>query len=374
MVKCLNDGGTLVTKFSIIDKDGKPATRKCHKFGKPDSPEYRRREFVGEATQQVYIRLICPVCTTRPLGSGPRGLLTEEECDEFEKNAAKYFKWKAGNKERKIRNEIEKEKNDIINGEILKNIGDANRARLLDPDDREELAKPVRESKAAELEKAENDILKSYEKQKPYREAVNKIRGERSEKKKTKGFIKELATPTKTYTDYLKTVLTPIYWSVAGLVISALTGNAGFFFAALCFGLSSMVPGPEVLGDIKAKADRIKAEYKTKIEKARADGENDEFIRNLIEEMKAEVELEKLAAENNAAGNVVNWGKIKIPIGQARALVAVKQFLRGTGFLIMVISLLLASSIIPLAGLAGLILGFVGYFIGFNPEREPDKK
>ncbi len=341
MVKCLNDGpdGRLIDKFLIRDLGGNAPARKCPKFGKPDCPEYRKREFVDEDTREVYIRLVCPVCTTRPLGNGPEGLMTEREYDEFEKKVSKYLTWKAGSKERRVKEELELKKNEIV-GKIDPYVS------IESPDYKKILAKELENRKTArDFGKAEFEIRKKHygsEEAKKWLEEHKEIKG--------------IPLPRK-YGKYISDIKPSLYWFFGGLISSALLQSPGFFFAGLFFGGSALIPEAEGTHQIQEKVKELKRDFDAEM----AGLKDPKARRERIERFKADIEMEKLMegmSHNLVTSGVARWGWTK-------------EFLKAAGFVILFITLLLGSRVIPFSGIIGLIIGFVGYF-SFNTERKPD--
>lgn len=177
----------------------------------------------------------------------------------------------------------------------------------------------------------------------------------------------KLELPTPTYTEYIKKAQYTLYWVFGGIVISAFTANPGFLFAALSFGFASLIPNPENIAAVREQAKKLKEEFEKKMATADEMEEGEEKSRQIdriTKTYEARVKIENLIAETRT-------GKDPRSIAQ---FLYFKQIFRAIGFLILVITLLIGSSIIPFSGLTGLILGFIGFFSFGGEQRAVDKE
>ena len=321
MVKCLNagPGGRVVNKWRIVDARGNPPSTRCPKFLRAD---YERVDELDPRTRQRITEFVCPEC-----GTGPR-VLYAKEVAEFQKDERALRKL---HEERLFQAELARIPSTIRRG-----------------------TKEYKKEEAKIKFRAKRQVFGEEEAQKWLRE-----------EEETRAQIKGLAIPTTPFTKYIKQVLPSVYFAVGGLVVSGLLGSPWFFFAALAFGLSVILPSPESIKAIHDRAEGIKRAYESSIKDARRRKASAEEIRNLIEGMKAEVELETLLAEADKEKNVIGLGK-------ATGIILAKESLKMVGFLILIVSLLI-NRVIPFAGLVGLIIGFVAYF-SISAERKPKEE
>ena len=315
MVKCLNAGlrGAAVVKWGIADQTSVPPTSRCPKYLTAD---YERIDELDPRTRQRVTEFVCPEC-----GTGPRPLNARE--------VAVFLK------DEKVLREA-------------RELALVNRQLSVLPTTLSTKERAKEEEKIRF--RAKRQLFGEEEAQKWLKKGTEE-----------KALLKSLTIPTTSFGKYIKKILPSIYFSVGGLLAAGLLGSPWIFFAALAFGISSTMPSPESIKSVHDEAQRIKTSYETRIKNARSAKASPEMIRNLIEEMKAEIELETLLEKVNE--------KTK---GQIKGLIIVKDSLKLLGFLILTVSLLL-NSVIPFAGLAGLIIGFIAYF-SISPERKSDKE
>lgn len=337
MVKCLNglEASTLLIRAGI---NLNPPTRVfCKKFLKAD---YESADLgVDPTTGRRHIQLICPECNTG---------LADIEASQI-----------------RILREIEAEskKRFEINNEAAVRRLIASEASALPAD-------ITPQQRKIEMRRISFDAYSRVYGRERAQERLQTLYRKKGEKeayeKETKAMVKGLEVPAKPFSEYFKQVLPSIYFSVGGLVASALLGSPLFFFGALAFGVSIMIPKPENMDSIHNEAKRIKAFYENRLKEARRKKMPPEYVRNLIEEMKAEISLEKLIQK--IANDVGKMGVMR----KVRGAIIAKDVLKALGFLLIMFSLA-TNTIIPLAGFVALILGFIAYFT-FVPERLPDEE
>lgn len=240
--------------------------------------------------------------------------------------------------------------------EFDKQKADLSKKIRKDIDDKRLTAKQAKAILETEVAKLKEKYFGSEEKEKFLK---------RREAGREKG--KALKTGVKlpqTYTDYIKSALPAIYFSVGGLALAALTGNAGFFFSSLFFGFYYLVPNPENIASSSAEAGRLKKTFNDEISKAKNKDEIDEITKRY----ETLTNIERLLEESHKTGGI----RIPGTRSYVASLLLTKGILKGLGVVTLVWTLIAMSGVIPLLGLAGLIIGFAAYF-SFNPERKPEK-